>query len=371
MLASNPGEHCKIEGSTIMLSMKLEEEKGEPEKETFRIVKFQKKKDKADVVLHVELYNMKYNTFFKATFDDPRKVVADQNLPMGIIVCTLEEIFTGRVDKVVLQYDIQDGKEDLFIMTTITSMIFSRSVTFNFCYKFKMAKMSFEQRVDMRLGIIEQEVNNQDIQNGQLRLDAVEQKIWIMDNRHIWFVPGKPVRGSRFDISRNNRYQLTDDGTTVTHTGTHGSWNTTTLNTQMKITQAHRAHFRLASFKYNANITMMIGVVSSSFAQYTSYPQGNGYYGWVAYFYSSKLSASYQHNGSFQNAGGPTPFAGSIVTVEFYPRQGRIQYFVNSIPAGQHIGCTFNNGNCRFSVTTHMQSTKIKLISVEQIQDVF
>merc|ERR1719233_418917 len=113
-----------------------------------------------------------------------------------------------------------------------------------------------------------------------------------MDNRKLWFVPGRPVRGSRFDISRNSVYQLTEDGATVTHTGID-QWNTTTLDTQMKTTQAHWAHshFRLASFKNNADIHIMIGVVSSSFAQYTSYPQGNGYYVWLAYFYSSKLSS--------------------------------------------------------------------------------
>jgi len=369
MLTSSPGENRKIEGSTIMLSMKLEEQKGEPEKETFRIVKFQKKKGKTDVVLNVELYNITYNTFFKATFDDPRKVVADQKLPMGIIVCTLEEILTGRADKVVLQYDNKDGKEDLFIMTTINSTIFNRSVTFKFCYRFQMAKMSFEERIDMRLGIIEQKVNNQDIEKGELRLEAVEQKIWIMDNRLLWFIPGKPVRDSRFDISHNNKYQLTDDGTTVTHTGST-SWNTTTLNTWMKVTQAHRAHFRFASLKPNAECRTMFGVVSSSFGNFASCPQ-NGTYAWVAFFFKHKLHTSYQHNGSFQNAGGPSAFAGSIFTVEFYPAQGRIQYFVNSIPAGQHIGCSFNNGDCRFSVTTHVQGTKIKLISVEQIQDVF
>lgn len=356
-----------------MLNMELEEQKGEPEKEVFRIVKFQKTKPKdlclTDIVLHVELYNMKTESFFKATFDDPAKIVADHKVPMDIIIYTLEEILSGHTNKLAVSYENNDGKETLVIMTAIDSKIFNKTLTFHFTYKFQLAKMSLEERIDMRCGIIEQKLKDQEIEKGDSRLVTIEEKLKDQDDTKwpMWFMPGKRVMEARFDITNNNLYTLMDNGKTLEHTGSNDSWNTAALTTRMNTTTAYRVRYRVASLTFGY---MMFGVISSNYSRWQSCPD-NGTYGWVAYFHTSKLQSSFQQNGSFANAGGPSPFAGSIVTVEYYPTQGCIQYFVNSAPAGQHTGCSFNNGDCRFSVATRTKGTKLRLLSLEQIQAVF
>jgi len=355
MLTLTPGENRNFEGSTVTLSM--EEQKGEPEKEVFRVVKFQKIKPEAislvDIVLNVQLYNLTYETFFKATFDDPTKIVAGHKIPMDIVIYTLEEVFSGNSENAIMSYEKTDGKEVLLIQTAIETKIFNRTLSYKFSYRFKRAKMSFEQRVDMKLGVIEQRLNE---------LEVVEEKM-----NFGMFIPGKRVMEASFEKKGNNKCTLADNGTTLTHTGATG-FNTTTLCTLMKNTVAYRARFRWAHIN---TTNVMFGVVSTSFSQYGSYPQGANYYGWVVYYASGTYNSSYGHNGSFENPGGCFPYAGSIITVEFYPKQGSIQYFVNSAPAGRYRGCTFNNGDCRFAVVTYDTGSKLKLLSVEQIQDVF
>merc|ERR1719221_639340 len=98
---------------------------------------------------------------------------------------------------------------------------------------------------------------------------------------------------------------------------------------------AYRARFRWSQIN---TAKVMFGVVSNSFSQYSSYPQGSGYYGWMVCYCNGSYGSSWQQNGNFQNPGGCFPYAGSIVTVEFYPKHGSIQYFVNSAPAGRHVG---------------------------------
>jgi len=369
MLKITPGEHQNLEGTTINLSM--EEQKGEPESELFRIVKFQRSKPKdlalIDVVLTVHLFCPKYETFYKATFDDPSKVVPDTKVPMGIIVYTLEEILTGRAGDVLMSYENNDGKDDLLITTVINSKIFNRTVTFKFCYKFLKAEFSNDERIDMRLGMIEQELKEQGIGKEE-RLNAVEESLRHMGiDSQMWFIPGKRIMPAQFDVSKNNHHTSAGNGSMLIHSGTDKVWNTTPVNIPMKNTVAYRGRFRVMSHMFDC---MMFGVVSSSYSKYTGCPD-NGGYGWMAYFYDSKLNGSCQHNGSLQNAGGPSPFTGSVITVEYYPNEGRIQYFVNTTPVGQLMGCSFNNGDCRFAISLYHTGTKVKLLSVEQIENIF
>merc|ERR550534_328401 len=177
---------------------------------------------------------MKNDSFFKATFDDPAKIVADHKVPMDIIVYTLEEILSGHANKVAISYENNDGKENLIIMTAIESKIFNRTLTFHFSYKFQSTKMSLEERIDMRCGIIEQKLKDQEIEEGHSRLVTIEEKLKDQDDTKwpMWFIPGKRVMEARFDITNNNLYTLTDNGKTLAHTGTNGSWNTTALTTR-------------------------------------------------------------------------------------------------------------------------------------------
>lgn len=372
-MATTPGERGDLEGRLVILSMEVEEQKGEAEKEEFRIVKFAKRKPDtislAEVVVDVHLFSSRYSSFFKATFDDPARVVADHKIDMGTIVYTLEEILRGGVENVVMSYERVDGKEFMFIKTKLEAKIFVRTVTFEFCYKFEKTKMSLEERINMKIGELAILFQEHKIEKGEQRLKAIEKFIEdvALPSHPPWFIAGKPTEGAQFDVSRNNYSRVSDNGMTLTHHANSG-YNTTPVNINMKTTDAHRARFRIASHTFN---NMMLGVISTSFSKYTNYPSGAGQYGWVANFYSNNLQTSYQHNGSFLNSGGPTPFAGSVVTVEFYPKQNRIQYFVNSTPVAQHTGCSFNNGDCRFVVALHDVNTVVKLLCVEQIPDDF
>jgi len=402
MSTSTPdgGEHHISAGRTVMLSMKNDDQKGEPEKEVFRIVKFEKTKPTislVEFVLNVELYSMKTGSFYKAIIDDPAKIVRDQKVPMDIIVYTLEEILSGQADNLTVSYIVNDGKEILRVERAIDSRLGKVAWTVNFCYEFQMAKMSLEDRFGMRFGVIEQklkglqfnevhsdlkkirnqfkqvvsrlETNEEEYKRVVSRLDTNEKQLKTLSDfsYNPWFIPGIRLMDARFDISRNNRYTLSDNNKTLTHSGTNNSWNTTALTTRMSIRKAYRVRYRVASLNFDY---LMFGVVSSSFSAWQS-SLGNNQYGWVVYFYSSKLRGSCLHNGSFVTADGPSPMAGSILTVEFYPKQGRMQFFVNSAPVGQFTGCSFNNGDCRFSVSTLYNGTKVKLLLVEQIQDIF
>jgi len=389
-MTSTPGESGNLEGRTVLLSMELEEQKGEAEKQEFRIVKFLKRKPEtislAEEVVDVHLFSRKFSSFFKATFDDPGKVVADAKMDMGTIVYTLEEILRGGVENVVMSYERLDGKQFMVIKTRLETKIFIRTVTFEFCYKFERAKMSLEERLDMKIGELAILVHEYQIEKGEQRLKALEERKdnqsekgeqrlraleeWkddVMPISPTWLIAGKPVEGVQFDVSSNNYHRVSDNGMTLTHHASTG-WNTSAVNYRMKNTDPHRARFRIASLAVDY---IMFGVVSDSFSRYTSNPSGNGQYGWVAYFYPGKLHSSKEHDGTFVHCGGPAPFAGCVVTIEYYPKQQRIHYFVNSVPVGKHFGGSFNNGDCRFAVSLHEQDAIVKLLSVEQISDVF
>jgi len=373
-MTSTPGESRNLEGRLVLLSMELQEQKGEPEKEEFRIVKFQKRKPEtislAEVVVDVHLFNPKFSSFFKATFDDPGKVVADHKIDMGTVVYTLEEILRGGVENVVMSYERVDGKQFMTITTRLETKIFTRTVTFEFCYKFERAKMSLEERMNMKVGELTILIQENQIEKGEQRLSAIEERMDVVKpNVHVpsWILPGKPVEGVQFDVTSNNYHRLSDNGMTLTHHSSQ-NWNTSALKLRMKNTDPHRARFRISSLDINH---IMFGVVSSSFSRYTSCLEGNGQFGWMTFFYNGKIYTNYQHNGTFVNCGGPGTFAGSVVTIEYYPKQLRIHYFVNSVPVAQHTGCSFNNGDCRFAVSTYELNSIVKLLSVEQISDVF
>jgi len=359
MSTSTPGESVNLEGTNVMLPTSLEEQKGEPEGEVFRIVKFQMKKPDsltlADVVLHCQLYSEKYEGFFKATFDDPAKIVCNHEVPMDVIIYNLEEILSGKAENVFIVYEKVDGKKVLVIKRKIEYQMFNTTVAFEFCYIFQSAKMSFEEQINMKLGEVHQKIN----------------ELKVGDNLHDlstpkFFIAGKHIENAKFDASRNNQNCVKENGKLLTRKTTSTAWSTTPVNTLLGVGLSYRARFRVISMSSN----MMFGVVSSSFSVYTNYPQGNGSYGWVAYVPSYKLQSSYVHNGSFANSG-ICVLKGSIVTVEYYQKQGIIQYFVNNTPAALHYGCTFNNGNARFAVVFHNADSEVKLLSVEQIEDAF
>lgn len=360
MATSTPGEGQNLEGITILLS--AEHGTGRDEGEAFRVVKFETTTSKGGRnILAVHLYRLRDDKFFKGNFNDPAQVVGNSGLPMDVVANNLEEIFRGVTDRhTVISYDNADKMEILQIKTVVKTKICNRAVSFKFCYKFKNAAMYFEDSINKKLAEYAQ---------------IIKEKT----NDPVLFFSGKSVTGARFDVSRNNYHSVSDCGKILTH---HDStqWNTTPISTLMNHTVAHRARFRVVS----RISTMLFGVISNQFDPYTeemdhSSPNpihsshffvGAGHYGWMALFYDSKLRGSFEHNGSFQYRGGP-PYDGSIVTVEYYPRQGRIQYFVNNVPAGQHIGCSFTYGDSRFSVALATQGDKVKLLSVEQITDSF
>jgi len=347
-----------LEGTTVMLGFDPEDQKGEPEREVFRIVKFQKEKPDsltlADVVLHVQLFNAKYGSFFKATFDDAAKVVRDHKVPMIVVIETLEDILAGKANNVVLAYDKDDGKQVLLIKKTTEYKMFSSVVVFEFKYIFQKAKMSFEEEMNMKLTVMEQNINGPSVENDYI-------------NNPKFFITGKEVDDAKFDASRNNYNIVQDNGKTLARNGGTSSWNTTPVTTEMSTTQSYRARFRVANMKCTF---LMFGVVSSSFSVYTSHPTGNGQWGWMAYVNSCRLQSHYTQNGSF-TAPGICVFAGCIVTVEYYPKHGIIHYFVNNNPAAKHYNCTFNNGNARFAVALKDANSKVELLSVERIEDAY
>jgi len=359
MSTSTPGEESyNLEGNPVTLC--YEEQKGEPESDVFQIVKFQKEKPDslslADVVLHVQLFNAKYESFFKATFDDPTKVVRDHKVPMVVVIDTLQEILAGKADNVVLEYEKVDEKQVLKIMKTVEYKMFSSVVVFKFCYKFQKAKMSLEDKMNMKLGALEQKINERRIE--ELDDDINNQKL---------FITGKKVDDAKFDASRNNHNTVQNNGKTLARTGGSTAWNTTPLTTLMSTTQSYRMRFRVACMNCS---NIMFGVVSSSFSNHTGYPQGNGYYGWVAYCSTYTITSSYAQNGSFTTSS-ICVTGGSIITVEYHPKHGMIHYFVNNTPAAKHYGCSFNNGNARFAVTLYRATDKVELLSLEQIEDTF
>jgi len=366
MLPSTPREYVNLDGTTV--NLRIEEQKGEPDRLGLRIAKFQRSKPKGltldDLVLTVDLYCAKYGTFYKGTFEDPREVVGHSKIPMDIVVYILEEILTGGSGTNAVMSHVNDDKNDMLIRAAIKCKMYQKTITYKFCYKFAKINPSKAEQIEMRMGVIEQDMIAHTVENIESRLAKAEVMLMHMeiDGLKIFGI-GKPVTPAKFECGSNNNQKSVENGTMLTHTGTNSAWNTSPVGVYMNNTEAYRARFRVADF-FNY---MMFGVVSSSFAGHKTYPTGSGAYGWMIYFYSGKLSSYYQHNGSFQNAGGPTAFFGSVVTIEYYPKEGKIRYFVNATPAGQHYNCKFNNGNCRFAVSLYHTPAKVKLLSVEKI----
>jgi len=364
MSTTIPGETISGDKSSNLegrfVTLYYEEQKGEPESDVFQIVKFQKEKpgslSLADVILHVQLFNAKYESFFKATFDDPTKVVRDHKVPMVVVIDTLQEILAGKADNVVLAYEKVKEKEVLMIMKTVEYKMFTSVVVFKFCYKFQKAKMSFEDKMNMKLGALEKKIDG----------PRIEERDHDMNNPKL-FIIGKKVDAAKFEPNRNNYNTVQNNGKTLARRGGSNGWNTTPLTTTMSTTQSYRVRFRVACMNTNH---MMFGVVSASFSQYNSYPQGNGNYGWVAYCSGHRLSSSYQHNGSYKSAS-MLVTGGSIITVEYHPKHGMIHYFVNNTPAAKHYGCSFNDGNARFAVACNLTTDKVEVLSLEQIEDTF
>jgi len=359
LTGTTPGTVRKIKGSVIYLTIKPEE-CGEPERAEFRVKEFCQTKDG----LQVDLWSKKHDKLFKSTITDPKEVVSEHKMSLDVVSHVLKQILRNTADNVTTSLTGKNGKSVLEIWAAVESKIFEKTVIYDFVYKFPLVEVSDHERLEIKLLEIENEVAELKREQAENRLRAIEERL-----EEIRFssrlIPGKAEVEARFDVSCNNHTSVSNKGITIEHITGQGKWNTTPLDFKMKIGEAYRAQFRMEGQVDN----IMIGVISSSFSLYQSYPQGGGYYGWVAYFYSGNLKSSYQHNGSFQiYSNGPAPLKGSIVTVELCTKEGWIQYFVDGTAAGLHKGCTFGTAT-RFAVALYTLKDKVALLSLEHLQD--
>jgi len=362
MATATPPEEQLLEGTTVMLSMNPEEQKGEVEGEVFRIVKFQREKPDSlsltDVVLHVQLFCKKFGSFFKAIFDNPAEISPDHKVPMDIVIYNLQEILSGKAENTHMAFEKDDGKETLLIIKSIKYPMFNTTVSFKFCYKFHKAKMSFEEHINMRLAEIHQDINKM---KSESSLEEIERKLNMM---HV--IIGKPI-DARFVVDKNPDNSVEDEGKSLVRRTGSGSWRTIPVSFAMTSPHAYRARFLVATMQID---DLMFGVVNSSFSDHNTYPEGPGWDGWMVHFDDGERCSTYANNGTFKGETCCAPLSGSTVTVEYYPKYGRIQYFVDKMPAGRHDGCSFTT-NGYFAVSNFNIGQKLKLLSMEEISDIF
>jgi len=336
----------ELEGEYIYLNFHPQDEKeGEGDLEKFRVNAFKLTKNG----LSVALYRKKPGQLFKYTWCDHKEIIPDKQLTMDVIADTLKQALTARADNVKSSVIRCNDVFVLEIRVQEATKLFGKVVVYNFKYKLPLAKLPRTDYVDMRFGEIEKEIAL--LLKGEDAATKENDKI-----------------EAKFVTKDNNNTNLENDGRVIVHTGST-VWNSTPVNFEMTKNEAFRARYRINSHNFNY---LMFGVISKSFSAFTSHPTGNGHYGWVAYFYDGKVGTSYQHNGNFRIfSGGPAPFAGSIVTVEFFPQNGIIQYLVNDVPAGRHHGCSFPGDSFGFVVSHHDSGTKVELLGIERILDTF
>jgi len=359
--ATTPGAVRKIKGSLIYLTIKPEGS-GEPERAEFRVKEF----CQTWGGLQVDLWSKKHDKLFKSTITDPKEVVSEHKMTLDVVSYVLQQILRNNADNITTTLTSKNGKSVLEIDAAVESKIFEKTVIYDFVYKFPLVEVSDHERLEIKLLEIENDVAELKREQGETRLRAIEKRleeIGYLGRLH----PGKAQVEARFDVSSNNHTSISNKGIAIEHISGSGAYNTTPLDFEIKNGDKYRARFRMES---QVNQFMM-GVISSSFSLWQSYPQGGGYHGWVAWFCSGNLKGSYQHNGSFQiYSNGPAPLKGSIVTVELCTKEGWIQYFVDGIPAGLHKGCNFGTAT-RFAVTLSKLKDKVAFLSLERLQDDF
>jgi len=354
-----PGTVRKIKGSLIYLTIQPEGS-GEPESAEFRVKEF----CQTWGGLQVDLWSKTHDKLFKSTITDPEVVVSEHKMSLDVVSHVLKQILTNTADNVTTSLTGENGKSVLEIKAAVESKIFEKTVIYNFVYKFPLVEVSDHERLEIKLLEIKNDVELK-CEQGEIRLKAIEERLEEIGRSGL--IPGKAKVEARFDVSGNNHTSVSNKGIAIEHITGSGAFNTTRLDFEMKNGEAYRARFRMESQVDH----IMMGVISSSFSQWQSFPQGSGHHGWVAYWYTGNLKASYQHNGSFQiYSCGPAPLKGSIVTVELCTKEGWIQYFVDGIAAGLHKGCNFGSAT-RFAVVLYRLKDKVSLLSLERIQGDF
>jgi len=342
-LKNTPGVDCNIEGKIVYLSFKQDDAKGEPESESFRVNTFLLSKNE----LKVALWRKKKGQLFEATFHNHKEVIPDHAVSIEVISDTLKQILTGTAENVQPSVGFNNDQYELVIKSTVEAIVFGK-VIFNFCYRLPMVKMALDKRNEMRIEEIERAIED-------LKFRGSEEE------------DGKVY--AKFDATSNTYTTLEKNGSIMWHSSGGGSWNTTPVNFEMGNENAFRARFRVMSHVYN---NLMFGIISNSYVGFNTCPSA-GHHGWMIHFHSNKVASSqYIHNGSFSVfPNSCAPWTGSIITVEFFPRHGRIQFSVNNLPAGQCTGCSFQDKSYGFAVSHYDLNTKVKLLSIERIEDFF
>jgi len=273
---------------------------------------------------------------------------------MEVIADTLKQALTGGAAHVKPSIILCDKVETLEIQVHEESQLFGKKVFYNFKYRLPFAEMPRNEYVDMRFGEIEKDL-----------AELINEKTKSIE--------------AKFVIDHNNNVVVEEDGRVIEHQSRKclwlsdeyrirggDAWNTTPVDFQMENEQAFRARFQMMSHTIDH---VMFGIVSSSFNAYTGDPSTDSVpHRWFLHFNGGTHGGFYTHSGSSTKfSGGPAPFAGSIVTVEFFPQSGIIQYLVNDVPTGRQYNCAFNDNTFGFAVAHYTDQTRIKLLSIKPI----
>jgi len=351
-LQETPGSEGQLEGEYIYLNFHSDDQKeGDSGMEKFLVKIFQLKEND----LKVALWSKKRAQLFKATWIGHKAIIPDKELTMDVIANTLSQALTGDAANIKSSIEFCDKVLLLKIHVQQEVVLFMKTVVFNFTYKLPLAEMPRAEYVDMRFAEIEKDLV--DLKLADSGKDLVDLK--LADSG-----PG----GIKAQFVAKHVYtSVEDNGLLLRHVQACG-WNATPLNYEMSNQEAYRASFRITSHEHNS---IMFGIISNSFTIYNG-GVDNGKYCWFEYFRNGSYCKNYQHNGNFLTlSGGCGPVAGSIVTVEFFPQQGLIQYLINKVPAGKHHRCTFNENSYGFAVMHYYRNTRIRLVSIERIDDIF
>jgi len=349
---NTPGAEGSAEGKFVYLTFKKqelqEEGKGESESEEFCVNTFSQSTNE----LKVALWSKKRCQLFKGTFKDHKEVIPEHALSIDVIADTFWHILTGGVENVEASIGQINNAAELSIKATTVSKVFGKTITYSFCYRLSQVEVSDVELIEMRFGDIERAIGENKRAIAKLGIQANEEK--------------DATGNAYFDTSANSHTAAQNNGSILCHTSGNNCWNTTPVNFEMTNAEAFRGMFQVLGKDYQY---LMFGIISSSYSKFETFPS-TGTHGWMIYYNNKKIhnSNSYLHNGKF-NLTTPTSvlFEGSIVTVDFFPQQGRIQYWVNGVPVGENHGCTFEDKSYGFAVSTHNVNNKVKLFGIEKI----
>jgi hypothetical protein len=384
---------ANLKGKLIYLNIHTEQ-KGEPEKEEFRVTEF----SITTHAIQASLFNVQRDQLYKLMTTDPKTVIPNHQMSMAVIYNVLLKSLVGDAESANVKIS---KSEELVIKAAPALKIFGATLQCEFVYKFSVAQISETEYVKVKFWEIEKrfcDLKNDlhkrvELENGlSKRLQALESRVAepasfdkqkqrlqlveerldeltaISDHKQLEVLEEQCAKiEAQFDVWRDPSVMEVDNCTKI-HTS-DGNWHTVPVSYIMNNEEAIRCRFQVLD--YSQTHSYMVGVISNTFNKYVGGYPANGGHGWAVHMYNAgnnSVSKSYARNGTFNAENNlPKLVTGSIVSIDFLPKEKQIKYSIDDKPMASLTKCTFDAKSYKFSVSIAAAGKTIRLLSLKRL----